>query len=191
MWRRVWHRNNPRRASWDPAPNLCLVTLGLGHDSISMSTFLGISCPWVHSHCPLCCLEAGGWQGLEVVLGEASWLDFPVCSLLGVDFSLNRQFSVGGDFSSPPPFLPEDTWQCLGHFLLSQLRKEVLLASNGQRPRIRPHLTAHKTAPPPSTKNPAVQDVNSATDEKGRSEDFSVIEAQRILWAHPGDAISF
>lgn len=131
MWRRVWHRNNPRRASWDPAPNLCLVTLGLGHNSISMSTFLGISCPWVHSHCPLCCLEAGGWQGLEVVLGEASWLDFPVCSLLGVDFSLNRWFSVGGDFSSPPPFLPEDTWQCLGHFLLSQLRKEVLLASNG------------------------------------------------------------
>lgn len=50
IWRRGWERNNPRRATGDPAPNLCLVTVELNHGSVDIPVFLGISCPWVHSH---------------------------------------------------------------------------------------------------------------------------------------------
>lgn len=46
--------------------------------------------------------KQGGWRGLEVMLGEASWLDFPIYSLLGVDFTLQQWFSTRGDFSPRP-----------------------------------------------------------------------------------------
>ena len=48
---------------------------------------------------PYAAWRQAGWGGLEV-LEEASWLAFPVYSLLGVDFSLNQWFLTGGDFSS-------------------------------------------------------------------------------------------
>lgn len=57
MWRRAWHR--PRRASWDPAPNLHLVTLGLGRNSTGILVSSGLSCPWVHHHCAPRCSGAG------------------------------------------------------------------------------------------------------------------------------------
>lgn len=98
MWRRGWH--NPTRASWDPAPNLHLVMLDLGHDSIGIPVSLGISCSWVHHPCAPCC-SAAGRKGTAGSVGEASWLDFPVDSLLGVYFSLKQWFSTGGAFSSP------------------------------------------------------------------------------------------
>ena len=42
-------------------------------------------------HVPYAAWRKAGWGGLEV-LEEASWLAFPVYSLLGVDFSLNQWF---------------------------------------------------------------------------------------------------
>lgn len=102
MWRTGWHRNNPRRASWDPAPNLYLVMLDLGHDSMGVPVSSGISWPWSHNHWAPCFSEAGRMRGLEVMLGEASWLDFPVYSFLRVDFSLQQRFSTRGDFSARP-----------------------------------------------------------------------------------------
>ena len=50
-------------------------------------------------HVPYAAWRKAGWGGLEV-LEEASWLAFPLYSLLGVDFSLNQWFLTGGDFSS-------------------------------------------------------------------------------------------
>ena len=59
MWKGGWHMNNPRRLTWDPAPNFYLVTLDLSHDPISLPVSSGISRLLVHSHCALCCFEAG------------------------------------------------------------------------------------------------------------------------------------
>lgn len=46
-------------------------------------------------------LLRGREDGESWECGRASWLDFPVNSLLGVDASLKQWFSPGGAFSSP------------------------------------------------------------------------------------------
>lgn len=75
------------------------------------------------SWCP-CSLEA--WRkvkGRSILLSCIfSFSEFPVFSLLGVDFSLKQQFST--------TVLPLRGYlQCLGYFWLSQLRQGRLLAS--------------------------------------------------------------
>lgn len=124
MWRRAWH--NPRRASWDPAPNLHLVMLDLGHNSIGILVSSVISCPRVHHRGAPCCSEAGRVGELGV------WEKHPgetfLYSFSWEWLSAQTNGSQLGVTSAPPP--TQDIGQYLGHFWLSQLRKGVLLASS-------------------------------------------------------------
>lgn len=76
---------------------------------------------------------------------------------------ITQWFSVGSGWGH---FFPlENIWQYMETLLIVMTQGGVLLASNGQRPRMlqNTHLTVHRTPPPNSY---LVRNVHSAQDEK-------------------------
>lgn len=74
--------NNPRRVSWDPEPNFYLVILDWVMILLALQSPQAVHTRRSTITVPHAAWRQGGWGGLEVVLGEAAWLDLPVYSLL-------------------------------------------------------------------------------------------------------------
>ena len=74
------------------------------------------------------------------MLEEASWLAFPLYSLLGVDFSLNQWFLTGGDFSSTRQHRPTLPFGNIWDFFFLKIIYLFILASLGllAAPRLSP-----------------------------------------------------
>ena len=89
VWRKGWQRNNPRRATWDIAPNLYLVTLEIDQVPLTSQSSQAFH---VHGSIVIVPMLLGGREDSEgwSMLGKASYLEFPVFSFLGVDFNLKQ-----------------------------------------------------------------------------------------------------